>query len=89
MAMSLSITVHVSCPDDQKKQGMERGVGSNPRGLKEQQSLKLTLTLPRNTEEIKEKIPEFICGHSLWCPQTTVWTLIDFLMAKKKKEWKT
>ena len=57
------ITVHVPCPDDQKKQGIvhERGVGSSPRGLKEQQSLKLSLTLPRNTEEIKENIPEVIC----------------------------
>ena len=63
MAMYLSITVHVPCPDDQKKQGIvhDRGVGSSPRGLKEQQSLKLSLTLPRNAEEIKENIPEVIC----------------------------
>lgn len=37
MAMYLSITVHVRCPDDQKKQEIvhERGVGSSPTGLKE------------------------------------------------------
>lgn len=63
MAMYLSITVHVPCPDDPKKQGIvhDRGVGSSPRGLKEQQFLELSLTLSGNTEEIIEKIPEFIC----------------------------
>ena len=44
--------------------------------------MKLSLTLPGNTEEIIERS----MNSSVQCPQKTVWTLIDFLMEKKRME---